>query len=210
MRDHPITPVSEPMQYRAIGLVRGIYCPEGPDHFTRGVLRDEKGLEIECVVLGRLITLMRRHISMEKPHLWVVYPRCKEEKHLHLQLAGVWEPSTLKLENNVQDLEKKEWEEQDHISEGDNYFSIRGELIFTKPEEDQLIIKIRQKPRKTNKKLLPFKIRINGRIPRENLQSFISLDVRRVGENLTMENYEIIGAMPDQNIKKNRGTSKKY
>ena len=129
MRDHPISPVTEPMQYRAIGLVRGIYCPEDPDHLTRGVLIDDKGLEIESVVLGRLLTLMRRHISLKEPHLWVVYPRCKESNHLHLQLSGIWEPSTLNIDKG--DLQQK-----DNINEGDNYFSIRGELIFTKPEQN--------------------------------------------------------------------------
>ena len=28
MRQHPISPVTEPMQYRAIGVVRGTYVPE--------------------------------------------------------------------------------------------------------------------------------------------------------------------------------------
>ena len=135
MRDHPIKPVTEPMQYRAIGLVRGIYCPKDPARFTRGILLDDKGLEMESVVLGRLLTLMRRHISLEKPHLWVVYPRCKDEKNLHLQLAGIWEPSTLEInKEDANSLENKNAALKDELIEGDNYFSIRGELIYTRPE----------------------------------------------------------------------------
>ena len=97
MRDHPIPPVTEPLQYRAIGVVRGVYTPHDQEQLTRGVLTDDQGNQLETVVLGRVLTLMRRHLSMDQPHLWVVYPRCRESDHLHLQIAGIWEPSTLRL-----------------------------------------------------------------------------------------------------------------
>ena len=42
MRDHPISPVTEPLQYRAIGVVRGTYKPESDDQLTRGVLVDDQ------------------------------------------------------------------------------------------------------------------------------------------------------------------------
>ena len=74
MRNHPISPVTEPLQYRAIGVVRGIYKPADPEQLTRGVLVDADGQEIETVVLGRVLTLMRRHLAMDEPHLWVTYP----------------------------------------------------------------------------------------------------------------------------------------
>ena len=73
MRDHPIPPVTEPLQYRAIGVVRGLYKPsDGPAH--PGTLIDANGCEVETVVLGRVLTLMQRHLAMDEPHLWVVYP----------------------------------------------------------------------------------------------------------------------------------------
>ena len=65
MRAHPIPPVTEPLQFRAIGLVRGTYTPTDPDQVTRGVLTDFNGLELETVVLGRVLTLMRRHLAMD-------------------------------------------------------------------------------------------------------------------------------------------------
>ncbi len=37
MRPHPIAPVTEPLQYRAIGVVRGVYEPEDPEQLTVGV-----------------------------------------------------------------------------------------------------------------------------------------------------------------------------
>ena len=72
MREHPIAPVTEPTQYRAIGVVRGVYVPTDAEQLTRGIIRTAEGAELEAVVLGRLLTLMRRHLNLEEPHLWVV------------------------------------------------------------------------------------------------------------------------------------------
>ena len=85
MRPHPISPVSEPQQYRAIGLVRGVFEPQDKDQLTRGRLITSDGSNLEAVVLGRLLTLMRRHLDISQPHLWVVYPRSRDDKTLHLQ-----------------------------------------------------------------------------------------------------------------------------
>ena len=207
MREHPIPPVTEPFQYRAIGVVRGVYCPKDQENFTRGFLVDAKGVKVEAVVLGRVITLMRRHLPIDQPHLWVVYPRCRENNHLHLQISGIWEPSTLskELSNGISHIEDKnnlKNEEWDSLPEGDDYFSIRGELIYTKPETDDLVIKVRQMPRRNLIKPVPFKILIKGNIPFDSLRSFVSLEVRRQGQNLILENHEIIGPVPKKNSNK--------
>ncbi len=203
MQNHPIPSVTDPLQYRAIGIVRGVYKPQDDDKFTRGVLIDSKGNEIDAVVLGRVITLIRKYVSLEKPHLWVVYPRCRNNQNLHLQITGIWEPSTLK-----KDLVDKERLNESAISkvdsddllEGDDYFSIRGELIFTKPEEKEVVIKIRQKPRNQQKKSLPFKVNLKGEVPNNYLKHFVSLDVRRVGYQLLVEDFEIIAPISQQKI----------
>ena len=196
MRNHPISPVTEPLQYRAIGVVRGIYKPTEPEQLTRGVVVDADGHEIEAVVLGRVLTLMRRHLAMDEPHLWVTYPRCRESDHLHLQIAGVWEPSTL---SPGQD------DAEDTLPEGDDFFSIRGELIFTKPESGELVVKVRQQPRSDGQRPLPFKLQIKGELPLENLRHFVSLDVRRSGQQLHMESHEVIAPMPTRGGKSKSG-----
>ena len=155
MHNHPIPSVTDPLQYRAIGIVRGIYTPQDDKNFTRGVITDSKGNEIDSVVLGRVITLIRNHVSLEKPHLWVVYPRCRNNQSLHLQITGIWEPSTLKkdiIKNESLNSSSSFKVNSDDLLEGDDYFSIRGELIFTKPEDKEIVIKIRQKPRNKQKK----------------------------------------------------------
>ena len=201
MQNHPIPSVTDPLQYRAIGIVRGIYKPQDDENFTRGALIDLKGNEIDSVLLGRVITLIRNHISLEKPHLWVVYPRCRNNQNLHLQITGIWEPSTLRkdlIEEEVLDESSNLKVYSDDISEGDDYFSIRGELIFTKPEEKEVVIKIRQKPRNQQKKALPFKVNLKGELPINYLKHFISLDVRRVGYQLLIEDFKIIGPISQQ------------
>ncbi len=196
MQNHPIPSVTDPLQYRAIGLVRGIYKPQDEENFTRGALIDSKGNEIDSVVLGRVITLIRKHVSLEKPHLWVVYPRCRNIQNLHLQIAGIWEPSTLNKDVNENEGLKEEDSckvDSDDLLEGDDYFSIRGELIFTKPEEKEIVLKIRQKPRNQQKKAIPFKVNLKGEISTNYLKHFISLNVRRIDYQLLVEDFEVIG-----------------
>ncbi len=199
MQNHPIPSVTDPLQYRAIGIVRGIYKPQDDENFTRGGLIDAKGNEIDSVVLGKVIALIRNHVSLEKPHLWVVYPRCRNNQNLHLQIAGIWEPSTLNKDvfaGNGLNEDAVLKVDSDDLLEGDDYFSIRGELIFTTPEDKDVVIKIRQKPRNQQKKALPFKINLKGKIPINYLKHFISLEVRRVDYQLFVEDYQIIGQLP--------------
>ncbi|MCP9809655.1 hypothetical protein KBY58_09445 [Cyanobium sp. HWJ4-Hawea] len=195
MRHHPISPVTEPMQYRAIGVVRGIYVPADPAQLTRGMIRTADGSEIEAVVLGRLLTLMKRHLNLEEPHLWVVYPRSREEAGLHLQMVGVWEPSTL-----------ADAEASDQIPEGDDYLSIRGELIYTRPETGDLVIKVRQMPRPDGSRPVPFKLQLKGDVPLEHLRHFVDLNVRRQGELLQVEACEVVGPVAQRG---NRGGKKR-
>jgi len=195
MRQHPISPVTEPMQYRAIGVVRGQYVPTDAEHPTRGLIRTCEGEEIEAVVLGRLLTLMRRHLDAEQPHLWVVYPRSREQDRLHLQMVGVWEPSSL-------DPDAAASGASDTLPEGDDYFSIRGELIYTRPESGDLVIKVRQQPRADGSRPLPFKLQLRGAIPLEHLRHFVSLAVRRQGQALGVEAFEVIGPLAQRG---NRG-----
>ena len=212
MRHHPISPVTEPMQYRAIGVVRGIYVPSDPEQLTRGTIQTDDGTAVEAVVLGRVLTLMRRHLDLSKPHLWVAYPRFRDPDQLHLQLVGVWEPSTLAATAiATQPAPATSGEPEplaepptDDLPEGDGYFSVRGELIYTRPEDGDLVLKIRQQPRPDGTRPTPFKLQLKGSIPPEHLRHFVSLDLRRHGQQLHVEQYEVIAPVP-QRAGKGRG-----
>lgn len=207
MRQHPISPVTEPMQYRAIGVVRGTYLPEDPEQLTRGSIQAEDGSSIEAVVLGRVLTLMRRHLDLSKPHLWVAYPRYRDAGKLHLQVVGVWEPSTLADaagDAEPAEVESAEAGSADQLPEGDDYFSVRGELIYTRPEDGDLVVKIRQQPRADGSRPTPFKLQLKGEIPPDHLRHFVALDLRRQGQQLQLERHEVIGPVP-QRAGKGRG-----
>ena len=196
MRQHPIPPVTEPMQYRAIGLVEATYVPTEADTLTSGHLRSADGVEIEAVLLGRVLSLVKRHLSLEQPHLWVVYPRSRDEEKLHLQVVGIWEPSTLASD---------EPELLDSLPEGDGYFSVRGELIFTRPETNDVVVKIRQLPRADGSRPQPFKLQLKGAIPLEHLRHFVSLDLRRSAQQLQLEKFEVIGPLPQRSDRRGGG-----
>lgn len=103
-RQLPIPPASEPMQYRAIGLIRGKYEPS-EEQFTRGNLVTDDGTEVDAVLLGRVMSLVKKHIELDEPHLWVVYPRTRnKDSQLHAQIVGVWEPE--KLNRDDDDLDE--------------------------------------------------------------------------------------------------------
>jgi hypothetical protein len=203
MRHHPISPVTEPMQYRAIGVVRGLYVPSDPEQLTRGLIRTADGVEIEAVVLGRLLTLMRRHLNLEQSHLWVVYPRSKEEEGLHLQMVGVWEPSTLAEGEPGDHLAQAEVSDQ--LPEGDDYVSVRGELIYTRPETGDLVVKVRQQPRPDGSRPVPFKLQLKGDVPLEHLRHFVALNLRRQGQNLQLESFEVIGPVAQRGTRGGKG-----
>lgn len=198
MRQHPIPPVNEPLQFRAIGIVRGTYCPTKTDVLTRGNLTTVDGNAIDAVLLGRVLSLVKRHLNLEQEHLWVVYPRSRDDQKLHLQVVGVWEPST--LASDEEDL-------ADSLPEGDGFFSVRGELIYTKPETGDLVIKIRQLPRADGSRPQPFKLQLKGNIPLEHLRHFLDLRVRLQGELLQIEHWEVIAPMPQRSDR--RGGAKK-
>ena len=186
--------------------IRDRFRPESEDQSTRGHLIAADGEELDAVVLGRMLTLMRRHLDMDKSHLWVVYPRCREAGQLHLQIAGIWEPSTLSSADAETDSEHVS---MDELPEGDDYFSIRGELIYTKPEASEVVVKLRQQPRADGFRPLPFKLQLSGDVELAQLRHFVSLDVRRQGQMLQVQSAEVIAPMPTRGGKGRGGASRR-
>src|SRR4028118_1194932 len=150
-RQQPIPPPSEPMQYRAIGLIRGQYMPSA-EQLTRGTLLAADGTLIDAVLLGRVMSLVKNHLNLDQAHLWVVYPRSRQEDgNLHVQIVGVWEPEKLNQTtsseppNSEEVLENSEVEASPDESDADaspvlqdGYFSIRGEVIYYSQEEERI------------------------------------------------------------------------
>ncbi len=74
----------------------------------------------------------------------------------------------------------------------DNYFSIRGTLVFVNTKNKEIVIKICSTSKVQNLKNKNFKLVIKGELSLELLNCFVSLDVMRDGNSLQLLNYETI------------------
>ena len=195
MLKNPIPKVTNKLQYRAIGIVNGKFIPHDSDKLNRGVLTDNKGEKIETVILGKALSLLKRHIDLKKSYFWVVYPKNKNTQNLHLQVVGIWDPYQL---NNFQnDSSKTNFSKLlEKLDLKDNYFSVRGDLVFVNTQKKEFVMKICSESKLRNLKNKNFKLVIKGDLSLELLNSFISLDVVRDGNLLKLLKYEVI----DENL----------
>ena len=187
----PIPKVTNNKQFRAIGIVFGMYKPNDNNLLNKGFIEDSSGLNIDAVVLGKALPLIRKFINFEKKYYWIVYPRNKNSDNIHLQIAGIWDPNNFK--NNDENI-KKTHDLLLSLNLKDNLFSIRGKLIFINTQEKDLIIKICPSSQNKNKKNKSFKILVKGEISMKYINSFVSLEVIRKDNTLFMEKFEIIEA----------------
>lgn len=204
-RQQPIPPPSEPMQYRAIGLVRGLYTATNAEQFTQGTLLTADDTHIDAVLLGRIISLLKNHLDLAQEHLWVVYPRTgQKEDSLHLQVVGVWEPEKLAKQTTTEleaDREPETAQEQQIQSSAeivDGYFSVRGEIVYQSVAEGHFIVKIRQTPRSASDKPKYFKLKIQGDLAAKAVGQFWDLQVQRQAEDLVVVKAEFIAALPSK------------
>ena len=191
MLKNPIPKVTNQLQYRAIGIVNGKFVPNNSKQLNRGFLIDNKGEKIETVVLGKALSLLKKHIDLKKSYFWIVYPKNKNTQTLHLQVAGIWEPYQLNdFPNNSSKTNFTELLEELDLK--DNYFSVRGEIVFVNTEKKEVVIKICSSSKLNNFKNKNFKLILKGELTLELLHSFVSLDVIREGNSLQLIKYEVI------------------
>ena len=191
MIKNPIQKVTNKLQYRAIGIFHGIYNPNSEEELNRGFITDNQGIKIESVVLGKALSLIKKYIDLEKSYFWIVYPKNKNTQNLHLQIAGIWDPYQFNDIGN-EDSKKNPLELLEEINLTDNYFSIRGELIYVNLKKKEIVVKICSSSQAKKYKNNNFKIIIEGELSIEHLNTFVSLDVIREGNTLRMVKYEVI------------------
>jgi hypothetical protein len=191
MLKNPIPKVTNKLQFRAIGIVKGTFIPHASEQLNRGYLTDNKGEKIETVVLGKALSLLKKHIDLKKNYFWIVYPKNKNTQNLHLQVAGIWDP--YQLNDFPNDSSKTNFTKLlDELDLQDNYFSVRGTLVFVNTQKKEIVIKIFSASKTQNVKNKNFKLVIKGELSLELLNSFVSLDVIRDGNSLRLLNYEVI------------------
>ena len=185
----PIQKVTENLQNRAIGIIYGSYKPSNKEALNKGILKDQNNLPLDAVVLGKTLPLIKKYIDFNKKYFFIVYPRNKNSDSLHLQIAGIWDPNSLNKEQK--DHSQNPHEILKNFDLKDNYFSIRGKLIFVKIPEKEVIIKITPS-NLLNKKIKSFKLILKAELPLNLINSFLSIDALREGNGLYMENFEVI------------------
>ena len=191
MLKNPIPQVTNQLQYRAIGIINGKYTPHDIEQLNRGFLIDDKGEKIETVVLGKALSILKKHIDLKKSYYWVVYPKNKNTQNLHLQVAGIWDPYQLNdFPNNSSKTNFSKLLKELDLK--DNYFSVRGELVFVNTQKKEIIIKINSASKLKNLKNKNFKLVIKGELSLKLLNSFVSLDINRDGNALNLIKYEVI------------------
>ncbi len=199
----PIPPASEPLQYRAIGLVLGKYLPSA-EEFNQGTLLADDGVTIDAVILGRIMSLIKNHLDLEQSHLWVVYPRIrKEDNKLHAQIMGVWDPRLVikplnddpSLETTAAPVDLQTIPTIESSGIPNTYFSIRGEVIYQSRETKEIFVKIRQAPKKKNEEERYFKIRLVGDLPQKLVGNFWDFDAIRVDNDLTIRSGQFVAAI---------------
>ena len=82
----------------------------------------------------------------------------------------------------------------------DNYFSVRGDLVFVNAQKKEIVIKVRLTSMLKNLKNKNFKLAIKGELPLELLNSFVSLDITRDGNALELISYKVI----EKDLSKNK------
>ena len=199
MLKNPIPKVTNHLQQRAIGIVYGEFTPNGSEQLNRGFLIDDKGEKIETVVLGKALSILKKHIDLKKSYYWVVYPKNKNTQNLHLQVAGIWDP--YQLNDFPSDSSKTNFSKLlKELDLKDNYFSVRGELVFVNTQKKEIVIKVCSSIKSKNLKNKNFKLVIIGDLSLKLLHSFVSLDIVRDGNSLKLINYEVI----EKNLSENK------
>ncbi|NJK35588.1 MAG: hypothetical protein HC919_11900 [Oscillatoriales cyanobacterium SM2_2_1] len=190
----PIPPVTEPMQYRAIGVVRGAYHPDPESsgkNLNKGTLITPDGEVIDAVLLGKMISLLKKRLTSEQEYLWVVYPRTNidREPPLHVQIVGVWAPHELGKPDQPADP-----------GVVDGYFSIRGEVVAQSVETNQVTVVIRRVEEKFNKQQQKnvrtnskFRLILSGLLPENATRQFWNFNVQRQGQQLVIVDADFIG-----------------
>ena len=130
--------------------------------------------------------------SPESPPEESEFSEAADHPRLHVQMAGIWEPETLHPDSPAPVLEQKP-----------DYFSIQGEVVYQHQEEGWVMVKIIQSSRQnTDGKPQYFKLKISGFLPGKAVKNFWQLHVKRVGNNLVIEDGERIAYLGKKKPKK--------
>ncbi len=170
---------SHPKQYRAIGVIRGRYKPL-EQVLTKGTLLSLSGQNIDAVLLAKTISVVKNHVNLNQNQYWIVYPHtCFEQNNsLHAQIVGVWQPNSY---------------DENQIIFADDFFSIRGEVVYCSRKEETVIVKIYGNKSVDKNQSSFFKLQLKGKIPDNTVKHFYDFNVVLKGSDLIIQQYIDLG-----------------
>ena len=108
-----------------------------------------------------------------------------------MQVACIWDP--YQLNDFPNDSSKTNFSKLlEELDLKDNYFSVRGTLVFVNTKKKEIVIKVCSASKLKNFKNKNFKLVIKGELSLDLLNSFVSLDINRDGNALKLIKYEVI------------------
>ncbi len=176
--DHPALGIPDyPFQYRAVGVVQGIYEPSPKNILTKGIMTTSDEHQFDTVLLGKTISAVKNHVDLKQVQNWVVYPHTMPDTDdIHLQIAGIYLPS------------------DEHNSPlPNNYFSIRGEVLYSSKYQQKIIVKVLDNNFVYRNKARSFKLELKGRIPDNRIKHFFSLSAYLTNKQIVVQEYIDLG-----------------
>ncbi|MBL1208689.1 MAG: 2-dehydropantoate 2-reductase [Geminocystis sp. GBBB08] len=175
--DHQAVGIPDhPLQYRAIGIIQAKYQPQ-EEKLTKGIIITSDHQTFETVLLGKTISAVKNHIDLNESQNWVVYPHTISEiEQIHFQIVGVYIPD--KVSSETLPL---------------NYFSIRGEVLYSSKKEQKVIVKICKNNTLSSRRVSFFKLELKGKIPDHTIKHFYTFSVILEGTKLVIKNYLDLG-----------------
>ena len=185
--DHPISPPDHKLQYRAIGIIRGIYTPS-QESFCIGTITTSDGTTIPALLKPKVRRSVAKKTHPDQEYSWVVYPRCNSQS-LKVQITGLWDP----VENTPVE----------------EYFSVRGQVIFQNFKDKKILVKIKQKSLFEGEKSRFFKIKLTGVVPVKAVGKFWEFKVKRNLDKFDILSGEFISKLPAKFDPRNKNKKKK-
>lgn len=195
-------PPEYPLMYRAIGQVHGRFIPS-QKKITQGVFLTNDGLLLPARLIHQAGWMSKKcpeKVQIEE--VWSAYPHTEIPRWFEkiqgslpddevVQPAKNQPPPPLWLE--LRSLRRpKEEQTMDDILQGNNYFSIRGEIVQQNEEEGKLTVRIGRNKVPQGQEEDPFfqpsTIILDGFLPGNVVGQFWDLEVSREGETLIVEN----------------------
>jgi hypothetical protein len=181
----PIPPPYSPLQYRAIGVVKGQYFPTQSD-LIRGILVLEDGAIAPVHFLASSISFLKKHMELlNAPQFWIVYPKTQlEAPHLHFAVKGVKSVS--------------EEENSEALTVQKDHFSVRGLVTYIDSKAGTFVVRIYHNDSvgsSTTHQQNFFLLTIQGTVNSEAFGQFADLDVCREGDKLILKNASFVGQL---------------